>query len=214
MDYTMFSKDGKAVAGCGPVPMEGLPPVWNSYVNVDSVDDTIAKVEAAGGTVVMPAMDVMTAGRMAFVADPTGASFGLWQAGDHKGAQLVNEDGTLTWNELITDDPGRATAFYSAALGWRAEDSDMPGDIEYTTWMVGEDMVGGMMPKTEQMGDMPNNWGVYFSVDDCEGSAAKVKQLGGSVLREPFDTPVGRMAVVADPQGAAFMVITFEQQSE
>jgi predicted enzyme related to lactoylglutathione lyase len=216
MTYTMFSKKGKAVAGMGPIPpgMEGTPPVWSTYVNVDSVDDTVAKAEAAGGSVVMPAMDVMTAGRMAFVADPTGAAFGLWEARDHKGAGLVNEDGTLTWNELMTDDVAAAEAFYTAALGWGVQKDDMPGGFVYTTYKVGDAPVAGMMAKQPGMEQIPNNWGVYFAVDDCDGCAARITELGGTLMQPPFDTPIGKMAVASDPQGAAFMVITFAQPGE
>ena len=217
MAYTMFSKDGKAVAGGGSLPPDlaeqGVPPMWNTYVNVDNVDETITKMEAAGGSVVMPAMDVMTAGRMAFVADPTGAAFGLWQAGDHKGAQLVNEDGALTWNELITDDPATAQSFFGETLGWTAETMESPtGD--YTMFAVGEDMAAGMMEKAADMGPIPNLWGVYFAVDDCEGCAARITDLGGKVIKGPFDTGVGQMAVAQDPQGAVFSFIQMSQPAE
>jgi uncharacterized protein len=214
MPYTMFSKNGKAVAGGGPVPQEGMPALWNSYINVASVDDTISKVEAAGGSVLMPAMDVITSGRMAFVADPTGAAIGVWEPKDHTGAGLVNEDGALTWNELMTDDIAAAQAFYSAAFGWTAEVNDMPGGFQYTTYKVGDDMIAGMMEKQPQMAGVPNNWGVYFAVDDCDGCAGKIKELGGTLMQEPFDTPIGKMAVAADPQGAAFMVVQMNQPGE
>jgi predicted enzyme related to lactoylglutathione lyase len=212
--YTMFSKNGKAVAGAGPVPQEGMPAMWNSYVNVDSVDESVAKVEAAGGTVLMPAMDVMTSGRMAFVADPTGAAIGLWEPKDHKGAGLVNEDGTLTWNELMTDDIGAAQQFYSAAFGWGAEVNDMPGGYQYTSYKVDDDYVAGMMEKQPQMAQVPNNWGVYFAVDDCDSCATRITELGGTLMQQPFDTPIGKMAVAADPQGAPFMVVQLEQPAE
>ena len=212
--YTMFSKNGKAVAGAGPLPQEGMPSFWNSYVNVNSVDDVVAKVEASGGSVMMPAMDVMSSGRMAFVSDPTGAAIGLWEAKDHKGAGLVNEDGALTWNELMTDDVAAAQTFYSEAFGWTSEVNDMPGGFQYTTYKVGGDEIAGMMEKQPQMAGVPNNWGVYFGVDDCDGCASKIKELGGSLMREPFETPIGKMAVAADPQGAPFMVIQMSQPGE
>ena len=215
--YTMFLKKGKVVAGGAPQPPEvaeqGAPPLWNSYINVDSVDDTVTKVLAAGGSVMMPAMDVMTAGRMAFVADPTGAVVALWQPGDHKGAELVNEDGALTWNELLTDDPATAQKFFVDVLGWKASVDQMPTG-EYTLFAVGEDMAAGMMQKTDEMGPMPNAWNVYFAVDDCEGCAAKIDELGGKVIMGPFDTGVGRMGVAQDPQGATFSFIQMSTPSE
>lgn len=210
MPYTMFSKNGKMVAGAGPVPQEGMPSFWNSYVNVDSVDDTIAKVEANGGSVMMPAMDVMTSGRMAFVSDPTGASIGLWEPKDHKGAELVNEDGSLVWNELMTDDVEANKAFFAATLGWSEETTPMEGGPVYTSFKVGEDYVAGMMAKTPDM-QFPNYWNVYFAVDDVDAAAEKATSLGGTLMSPPFDTPVGRMAVVSDPQGASFSIIKMNQ---
>ncbi len=216
--YTMFSKNGKAVAGGAPLPPEvaaqGAPPMWNTYVNVDSVDETIARTEAAGGSVVMPVMDVATAGRMAFVADPTGAPIGLWQAGDHKGAELVNEDGALTWNELVTDDTESAKRFFASAFGWTTEDSKMPSGT-YTAFKVGDDLAAGMMPKNEGMGPIPNYWGVYFAVDECDGCAAKIGEQGGTVIMPPFDIEgVGRIAVAQDPHGAVFSIMEMAQPGE
>jgi predicted enzyme related to lactoylglutathione lyase len=218
--YTMLSKDGKVVAGLGPIPPDqaaaGMPPMWNSYVNVDSVDDTIAKVTAAGGSVMMPAMDVMDAGRMAFVADPAGAAIGLWQAGNHKGAELVNEHGTLYWNELITDDTAVAEAFYTSVFGWRAHIQDMPTGPYTSFWADGNvegHAAAGMMAKNEGMGPIPNYWGVYFAVDDVDAILGAVKDNGGQVLMPAMDIPeVGRFAVIQDPQGAHLSVMTPTQE--
>lgn len=218
--YTMLSKDGKVVAGLGPISPDqaaaGMPPMWNSYVNVDSVDDTIANVIEAGGSVLMPAMDVMDAGRMAFIADPTGATIGLWEAGSHHGAELVNEHGTLSWNELMTDDTEAAGQFYTTVFGWRTETAEMPGGLYTSFWADGNvegNAAAGMMAKTEEMGDFPSYWGVYFSVDDVDATLGAVKDNGGQVLMPPMDIPqVGRMAVVQDPQGATMSVITMAME--
>ena len=209
--YTMFSKNGKAVAGMGELPAEqqaaGVPPLWATYIAVDDVDATIAKVEASGGSVVMPAMDVMDQGRMAFVNDSTGAAVGLWQAGQHYGAQLVNEAGALSWNELITDDTASAQKFYTDVFGYGVEVAEMPNG-PYTSFKLGDKYIGGMMGKTEDMGDFPNYWGVYFGTDDCDASLEIAKANGGRVIMEAMDIPeVGRFGVVADPAGAAFTVI-------
>ena len=106
--YSMAMLRGHQVAAISPQPPEmaatGAPPMWNTYLAVDSVDDATAKVEAAGGTVAMAPFDVMAAGRMSFVMDPSGAPVALWQAGQHIGATLVNEPGTINWNELVTTD--------------------------------------------------------------------------------------------------------------
>ena len=178
----------------------GAPPMWNTYLAVDSVDDATAKVGPAGGTVAMEPFDVMDAGRMSFVLDPSGAPVALWQANQHIGASLVNEPGTVTWNELITDSPA-AVPFYEQVLGVTTTTMEM-GEDKYTMFQVGGKEVAGSMPP--QMAGVPNHWQVYFAVADADAAAAKIKQLGGSVMVEPFDTPIGKMAVVADPQGAVF----------
>jgi predicted enzyme related to lactoylglutathione lyase len=178
----------------------GAPPMWNTYLAVDSVDDATAKVGPAGGTVAMEPFDVMDAGRMSFVLDPSGAPVALWQANQHIGASLVNEPGTVTWNELITDNPA-AVPFYEQVLGVTTTTMEM-GEDKYTMFQVGgKEVAGSMRP---QMAGVPNHWQVYFAVADADAAAAKIKQLGGSVMVEPFDTPIGKMAVVADPQGAVF----------
>lgn len=115
--YTIVSKAGKMVAAISPAQDPG-PPRWTTYVNVDDIDAVAAKVEAAGGTVVVAPMDVMTVGRMAIFADPTGAVIAAWQPRDHLGAQVVNEPGTFTWSELATSDLDRSRAFYADVFGW------------------------------------------------------------------------------------------------
>jgi len=163
-----------------------------------------AKVEAAGGKVAMAPFDVMDAGRMSFVMDPSGAPVALWQANQHIGATLVNEPGTLNWNELVTSDPG-ATRFYADVTGLTAESMDMGEGQPYTVFKAGDAMVGGSTPP--QMPGVPSHWHVYFGTDDADATAAKAAELGGSIVVPPFDTPVGRIAVLSDPQGAMFSVI-------
>jgi len=205
--YSMAELGGEHVAAIAPQSPElkaaGAPPMWNTYIAVDSVDDAVTKVEAAGGQVAMPPFDVMDAGRMAFVLDPSGAAVALWQANQHIGATLVNETGTLTWNELVTTDPA-AAKFYEQVLGITTSTMDM-GTGVYTLFHVGDDMVGGSIPPP--MEGVPNHWHVYFAVDDADATAARATELGGSVMVAPFDTPVGRMAVLTDPQGAVFSII-------
>jgi hypothetical protein len=226
--YTMFSKDGKGVAGLGPQPPgmaeSGIPPMWISYVAVDDLDATIDKWTAAGGTVMMPAMDVMDAGRMAFVIDPLGAVLALWQAGAHAGAEAFTEHGTMTWNELATRDSEAARSFYAAALGWEFEElqADAPVEMEY--WMVVLDSKvsgqpyrddkynGGVITMNENWPeDVPSHWMVYFQVDDTDESVARLESLGGKVSVPAFDSSAGRIAVVGDPQGGTFSIIAPSQ---
>ena len=206
--YSMAMLRGEPVAAIAAQSPEmkaaGAPPAWNTYLAVDSVDDAAAMVEKAGGQLAMAPFDVMDAGRMAFVIDPSGAPVALWQASQHIGARLVNEPGAVTWNELITTDP-EAASFYTEVLGMTTSTMDM-GTGEYTLFNVGDDMVGGSTPP--QMPGVPNHWHVYFAVADTDATAAKVTAQGGSILAEPFDTPVGRIAVARDPQGAVFSFMT------
>ena len=116
---------GGAVAAVGSLPA-GAPPVatWNTYVWVESADETAARVREAGGSVVMEPMDVMDAGRMAVFTDPEGAAFSVWEPKQHRGAQVVNEHGSVNFNDLNTRDPERAAAFYGAVFGWRVLEMD------------------------------------------------------------------------------------------
>jgi predicted enzyme related to lactoylglutathione lyase len=202
--YSMAQVRGLNVAAIAPTMpgAEEIPPHWNSYVSVDDVDGTLGKVAPAGGTVVMPATDVMDAGRMAVVQDPNGAAIALWQAKNNIGAALVNEAGAFAWNELMTPDVPKAAAFYKAVLGW--ESSSVEG-MEYTEFKLdGESIAGAMKPP---MPGIPSVWGIYFAVDDTDATVATAKANGGSVIAPPTDIPPGRFAVLADPQGAVFNVI-------
>lgn len=224
--YTMFGKGGRAVAGLGPMPpgmdSQGIPPMWQSYASVDDVDAVVAKVGEHGGSVIMPAMDVFTSGRMAVVADPQGAVFSLWQAGDHPGGETFNNHGELTWNELATRDTEGAKAFYAAILGWDFERFEGPSEY----WLIkvegkskgalhqNDDYNGGIMAMDENWpADLPAHWMVYFNVDDTDAAVAKLEALGGKLSVPAFDSPAGRIAVVGDDQGGTFSVIQVPVQS-
>jgi predicted enzyme related to lactoylglutathione lyase len=206
--YSMALVGADTVAAIAPqAPMQvqmGVPPLWNTYIAVDSVDDAVAKAGGAGGTVLMPATDIPGAGRMAFVADPTGAAVGLWQASGHIGATLVNEPNTLTWNELTTSDNATALPFYRAVAGIESAPTKM-GDTEYTLLKVdGADVGGATSP---QMDGVPNHWHVWFAVADTDVTAASAAAAGGSLLVPPMDMPIGKIATIRDPQGAAFSIL-------
>ena len=207
--YSMATLNGETVAAVAPMPPgapEGIPTHWNTYIAVDDVDATLQKVGAAGGQVLMPAFDIGDAGRMAFVADPTGAAVGLWQANQHIGATLVNETGAIIWNELITDKPESALAFYETVLGMTHSTMEMAPGQNYRILKASGSDVGGCMEPP--MPGVPNNWAVYFAVDDADATAAKAAAEGGQVVAEPFDIPsVGRSAVLSDPQGGVFCVL-------
>ena len=205
--YSMALVNGVEVAAISPLGDQaaaGVPPHWNSYISVDDIEAATAKVEPAGGTVIAPPFDVMTAGRMAVIADPTGAVFELWEARDNIGAKIVNEPGTFCWSELVTPDVAKAAAFYAAVVGWGSETN---GD--YTEFKLGGESIAGCM--NPPMPGMPTVWGIYFAVADTDATVARATALGGSVLAPAMDIEPGRFAVLADPQGAVFMVIKMNQ---
>jgi predicted enzyme related to lactoylglutathione lyase len=214
--YIMASKNGKSVAGMGrqfdEEKAQGIPPHWNTYVTVSDVDAATAKAKGLGASAFMEPMDVMDAGRMAVLADPAGAVFSLWQAKQHIGAELVNEHGTLTWNELITPDVDAAAKFYGDLFGWKAQTDDVGGGMMYTAFMLGDRTIGGAMKPP--MDGIPPNWGVYFAVDDTDATVATATKGGASVIMEPNDIPPGRMAVLTDPQGAVFSVLALAQPGD
>ena len=207
--YTMFRNDGRLVAGLGPLMSDGQPVAWSTYVSTDDLDGLTERAKAAGATVIVEPMQVTDAGRMAFYMHPAGGVIGAWEPGRHKGAELVNEPGSFTWNELQTRDIDGAKAFGEAVFGWTTSEADM-GNGVYTLFNVGENSVAGatdVPPGVPE--EIPSYWMTYFAVDDADAAVAKVRELGGSVPMEPMDAEgVGRFAVVTDPQGAIFGVIT------
>jgi predicted enzyme related to lactoylglutathione lyase len=210
--YSTFTLGGRAVGGAYAQMEEeraqGAPPSWRAYVSVDDADGYAKRVSGAGGTVIAPAFDVMVLGRMAIVADPTGAALGLWQARSHHGFGVTNEEGAVDWVELLTPDVERATAFYADVFGWRPEAYEIAGRPAYTVYMLGERSVGGAMANPPGTEDVPPHWGLYFNVSDCEGAAAQVKGAGGQILFGPqLIETVGTFASCADAQGAAFGII-------
>lgn len=209
--YTLLRKNGKEVGGLyqlSPAQKKmGVPPHWLSYVAVASADEATKKATSLGAETLMGPFDVMTAGRMSVLKDPTGAVFALWQARQHIGSVLVNEPSAPTWNELATRDTKAARAFYTSLFGWGAEEQPM-GPMKYTVFKNGDRPAGGMYDMPKEWAEVPPHWMVYFAVDDCDGTAEKVMGLGGRVTAPPADIPnVGRFAILLDPQGAAFAVL-------
>jgi predicted enzyme related to lactoylglutathione lyase len=196
--YALARLRGKNVAGLGPSQNPGAPPFWSVYVSVVSADDALASASANGATVVVPAMDVLDAGRMGVLQDPLGTFVSVWQPGATIGAELVNEPGTFGWNELATTDLAASTAFYTATFGWGVHPESTEGG---TIFAIDGEMVCGAHQAGE--GEFPA-WSVWFTVQDCDAAAARVTELGGSVMMPPNDMEFGRGAVVADPQGAVF----------
>jgi uncharacterized protein len=195
--YSMAVVNGRMVAGVSPA-------VWSTYVDVANADETIAKVTAGGGNVIVEPMDVGDSGRMAVFSDPDGAVIGLWQAKEHKGAGRANEPNTWGWSELLCDNPDKEKAFYGDVFGWGAT-TNGEGDGAYTEWQVNDRSIGGMMKKPAVMpAGSPSFWGVYIMVSDLDASTKKLEGLGGSVIQPATEIEPGIFAVVTDPAGAVF----------
>lgn len=209
--YVMFSLDGVSVAGMGPQQNPEAPPLWATYVTVTDLDATVEKVHAAGGTIIVPAMDVMTAGRMAVAADAVGAVFSMWQAGDHIGSARVNEHGCLVWNELMARDADKAMAFYADVFGWGYE-AFGDGEGAYQVVQLAGRGVAGIMPMIgDEWGDLPSHWMTYFMVDDIDATCEQITELGGTISVPPTEVPVGRFAVINDPTGGTFSIMQFPE---
>ncbi len=212
--YTMLRLDGDDVCALYEMDAErreqGIPPHWFSYVSVESADATASRARDLGGTVYGEAFDVLDSGRMAIIQDPTGAVLGAWQPRAHIGARRVNDPGCMTWNELQSRDPETAAAFYTELFDWETETIEENGQPVYVTIRNSGSSNGGIMPMTEQHGDVPPYWLTYFTVPSCDGAVAKVRELGGGVLAGPMNLGAGRIAVVTDPQGAAFALFEGE----
>ena len=229
--YFIARVHGGEVAAVGSIP-EGAPPVamWDTYVSVESADETTSRVRDAGGGIVKEPFDVMDAGRMAVVSDPEAATFCVWQAKEFKGARVVNEPGSLNFNGLSIRDVEGAKSFYGSVFGWDTLDAGgaemwtLPGygdylerddpDLRKRVAEVGgptgfEDVVASINAIADDKPDIPAHWSVTFAVDDADAIAEKATDLGGEVVIPPFDAPWVRMTVITDPQGATFTASKF-----
>jgi predicted enzyme related to lactoylglutathione lyase len=217
----------KDVAAVAPVAPGGSPTaMWNSYFWVDSADETVGKVSEAGGRVLAEPFDVGDSGRMAVMADPSGAVLSVLQARAHRGAQLVNEPGTWVRNDLNTSNLEGVKPFYRAVFGWETRSVNF-GSGEFTWFSLpgyGASLVEHdpeLLDRLEKGGapegfeeavsfvtlrndEIPPHWSVTFAVDDADATADRAADLGGTVVAPPFDAPYVRVTVIQDPQGAVF----------
>jgi predicted enzyme related to lactoylglutathione lyase len=235
-NYLIGRIRGLDAAAVGSIP-EGAPSMatWNTYVAVESADDTASKVRDAGGRAVMEPFDIPGSGRMAVFADPEGAVFGVWEAKEFKGARVVNEHGSVNFNGLNTRDVEGARLFYGAVFGWTTlalpagEMWTLPGYGDYlerdnpdlrkqVAEMGGPegfvDVVASINPIGDDQPDTPPHWSVTFAVDDADAAAAKATELGGSVVAPPFDAPWVRLTILKDPQDATFIAAQFVAENQ
>jgi len=234
--YFIARIDGGDVGAISALP-DGVPAQssWSTYVWVDSADETAASVKAAGGAVLTEPLDVMDAGRMAVCSDREGATFSLWQAGTNRGATVVNQHGAVNFNNLNTRDPDSARAFYGKVFGWEA----LPMGDDFAWWALPDygkfldTLNPGTIARMEEMGapagfvDVVGNlvvldgdrieaphWSTVFGAEDADATAAKAKELGGTVVTEPFDAPWVRSTVITDPQGVTFTANQFVYENK
>jgi hypothetical protein len=208
--YSIFKLDGRDAAAAYTLRAEdrskGVPPHWMVYVSVESADTAASRAAELGGKILAPAFDVMDFGRMSVLQDPTGAIFSVWQPKRHPGTKITGVNGTLCWADLNTPDAKRAGEFYAALFGWKlvTAEHDSSGYLHIHN---GEEPIGGIPPAAYRNPNAPPHWMLYFAVDDVDAVAALAQQHGGRALMPPMRMEhVGRIAVLADPQGAAFAI--------
>lgn len=191
---------------CGIVQQSGRPSCWRSWISVDDLDGSIERARSLGGELIREPVDISDGGRSASLRDPIGASFGLWESEGRIGARMVNEVGSWSWNELVTKEPARATDFYGALFGWKSEQTAAP--ITRAILTLDRLLIGGLHAPNPGESDEPG-WGVAFRVEEVDAGAAHAERLGGRIYVTPMDIPVGRFAVVGDPQGTAVTLSSF-----
>jgi predicted enzyme related to lactoylglutathione lyase len=210
--YWYFTRQGRRVAGLETIRMEGQVPAWLGYVSVGDLEATAQKVGDAGGTVLAGPLEVPGgAGSLAVCQDPEGAVVGLWQPGELKGAELVNEIGCWTWDNLMTREPDRARDFYRKVFGWEATHGDNAPEFIWNWQVEGQrwpEGLGGLMAMGSDMPpETPPHWQVYFLVPDLEAAIETTKDAGGNLLFGPQEVPVAKLAVLTDPQGAGLALM-------
>lgn len=216
-DYTLFKVGSQRVGAMYQMTSDrkfaGALPHWNSYVAVTNAEETVRNTIALGGKVLREPFGA-NANRIANLQDPTGAKFCIWEINQEPQATRLNEVGALCWTELYTRDPIKVAEFYSGLFGWRAEPWK-GGAMPYTTFNLADEdrPAGGMLAMPDEMPGS-SHWLPYFQVADADKSAAHTEELGGKICNAPMDiASIGRMAMLSDPQGAAFAVIKLTQEA-
>jgi predicted enzyme related to lactoylglutathione lyase len=214
--YTMALRDGKNAAALMATMDPSMPTAWNVHLAATDAERTAERIREAGGQIVFGPDAVGDVGVMLAGTDPGGSFFGVWQPGSHAGFGVVNEHGAFCWTENVTRDAAAVDAFYKAVFGYEAHQVDPGGQFDYAVYSlpnVADPVAGRMKRPAGDPADAPSRYQVYFAVDDCDAAASTVRRLGGRVDREPMDSPFGRMATVADDQGAEFAIIDLTRKS-
>jgi len=208
MAYTIFRVGGNDVAGAYELMKEQVaahvPPHWMPYIRVENADASASKAVSLGAQQIVAPSDIPNVGRFAVLQDPTGATISIFQPGQHRGFTNFGDIGAPCWEDLNTPDPEKAATFYGEWLGWRF-DLGKDGYRHIINGTSKEDMIGGIPPHMHAPPGTPAHWMTYFHTADCKASAGKAEQLGGhTMMPAQLFQDVGTIAVLADPQGAAF----------
>jgi hypothetical protein len=202
--YAVQSVRGKAVAGLGAMPAGEPVMPWTGYFAVTDIDAAVGRITQHGGAVIMAATEVPEVGKFAHGTDPSGAAFGLWQAGQFPGFELFGEPGCAYWLELVTTEGKSCADFYAALFETEVEAmAEMPDS--YWTVQVGGEPRAGIF-QVEQV-DKPH-WRPYFQVADADIAVAAALAAGAHLTEQVQDTPFGRMATLLDPFGVEIKVAT------
>ncbi|MFF1698373.1 VOC family protein [Streptomyces sp. NPDC058257] len=210
--YVRALLDGHEVAGIGQLPPDHhLPIAWTPYLASEDVNATADAVRHCCGTIGVGPLDAGTAGRLAIGVDPAGAVFGIWQAAEHLGGELVGQAGAPAWNELVTTETADVVKFYEAVFGY-TEEAVVPSESETETDYVTFQVDGRPVAAVHGVGqDLPRDrgphWMTYFEVVDVDASVKRVTELGGHVIEAARAGIHGRVATVADPEGAVFALV-------
>ncbi|MCB1304514.1 MAG: VOC family protein [Leptospiraceae bacterium] len=207
--YWMATLQNKPVAGM--YQAASLEAFWSSYISVDNMEASLRKWEAQGGRILMPPTKADNAGTLAVVVDPVGATVVLWQPDTHPGAAFTRIPNTLCWNELNTRNVKMATDFYAGVFGWKYRTA---GTQTYQQILQpgADGGNGGIMDVTDMFADdVPDFWSVYFAVENTDDFVEKAKSMGGSLHHGPADIDAGRFAILSDPTGGLFQIITLKE---
>ena len=211
--YALATSGGKNVAGIGPTQDPQGPSAWMMYIGVTDAEEIAEKIQAAGGKVVAPPFDVLKSGRMAVFQDPTGAYISVWQPNEMQGFDVLRASNAYSWAELNARGIDKAKAFYTAVFGWGTKVSPMgEGQPDYTEFQQkGESIAGGMEMNSMVPKEVPSYWMVYFGAKDVDSSFKKAIDLGATEMVAPMDFPGGRFAILSDPQGAMFGLLSSDR---
>jgi predicted enzyme related to lactoylglutathione lyase len=210
--YTLWTTGGAPFAGLQPLgPKEreqGIPPHWMPYLETSNIADTVRLASSLGAKMMVPPTDIPNVGTFAVIQDPQGAVFGVLDTkgrpGGWNGTPVV---GRFSWHELMAMDHNKAFEFYKRLFGWeKTGEMDMGGGNTYLMYGKGKPF-GGIFTRPPEMASMRPFWLSYIHVKDVQKAVDTATKAGAFVQRPPMPIPGGMIAILGDPQGAAFAVV-------